>query len=127
VNAFAAIGGKIRQFPWAVFGDFVINPVASDDNIGWLVGASFGKLKKPLDFFLRYYYRDVQSDAVVGLLNDSDFNGGATDGRGHEVNFSFQIVKYIQFALTYIYNRTPLDNPRSTAYQRGQIDFKFKF
>jgi hypothetical protein len=61
------------------------------------------------------------------LLNDSDFNGGATDGRGHEVNFSFQIVKYIQFALTYIYNRTPLDNPRSTAYQRGQIDFKFKF
>lgn len=127
LNTFAGIGGKIRQFPWAVFGDFVINTAASDENIGWLAGASFGKLKNALDFKFRYYYRWVQADAVVGLFNDSDFNHGATDGQGHEVNFGLQIVKNIQFALTYIYNRSPIANPRSTAYQRGQIDFNFKF
>jgi hypothetical protein len=125
VNLFAQIGGKIKRFPWAVFGDFVINVAAADENIGWAAGASFGHLKEALDFKFRYYYRVVEADAVVGLFNDSDFNGGSTDARGHEANFALQIVKNIQFALTYFYNQSPLDDMKR--YQRGQIDFKFRF
>jgi hypothetical protein len=125
VNAFAEIGGKIARFPWAVFADFGLNTATDIHNMGWLVGASFGRCKESLDFALRYIYRDVESDAVFGLHTDSDFAGGATGARGHEVNFSLQIVQYVQFAATYFYSEFALDP--SQPYHRAQMDFKFAF
>lgn len=125
VNGFAEIGGKIFHFPWAVFADVGVNTATENDNLGWLVGASFGKCKKSLDFELRYIYREVEKDAVFGLHTDSDFVGGGTDGTGHEVNFGFQIVKYVKIAATYFYNETPFDG--SSFYQRAQFDLVFKF
>ncbi len=125
VNAFGEIGGKIVKFPWAVFGDWVTNTGAGNDNTGWLVGASFGKCKESLDFSLRYIYREVEKDAVFALHTDSDFKGGGTDGKGHEANFKFQIVKGVAAAVSYFYNKTPLDDLQD--YHRAQIDLKLKF
>ncbi len=125
VNAFGEIGGKIVHLPWAVFADWVTNTGADDDNTGWLLGASLGKCKESLDFQLRYIYRKVEKDAVVGLLTDSDFKGGGTDGKGHEANFSFQIIKGVKFAASYFYNQTPLEDTGD--FHRAQFDLKFKF
>ncbi|MCP4677227.1 MAG: hypothetical protein GY854_17265 [Deltaproteobacteria bacterium] len=125
VNAFGEIGGKIVHLPWAVFADWATNIGADDDNTGWLIGASLGKCKESLDFQVRYIYREVEKDAVVALLTDSDFKGGGTDGKGHEANLSFQIVKGIKLAATYFYNQTPLEDTGD--YHRAQFDLKFKF
>ena len=125
VEGFLEIGGKIWKFPWAVFGSIVGNTAASDDGLGWLAGVSFAKCKESLDFCLRYIYREVQKDAVVGAFTDSDFIGGGTDGKGHEWNAGFQIVKGLKFGTTYFYNQKGLGD--TTDFHRAQFDFKLKF
>lgn len=124
-QAFAELGGKLGRFPWAVFGDWVMNTGADEGNMGWLVGASFGKCKEALDFALRYIYKYQQSDGVFGLFTDSDFRGGGTDGKGHEANLEFQIAKQVKAAVTYFYNDRPLNN--SDAFHRAQFDLSVKF
>jgi putative porin len=125
VQGFGEIGGKIGRFPWAVFGDYVINTAVDEERTGWLVGGSFGKCKKPLDFALRYSYRQMQRDAVVGLYTDSDFIGGGTEGTGHEANLSFQPSKLVVTGFSYFYNQLPIDD--SIYFHRVQVDLKIKF
>jgi len=124
-EGFVEVGGKLVGYPWAVFGDYVVNTDLSSNNTGWLCGASFGKLKEDLDFWLRYIYREVESDAVVGIFTDSDFKGGGTDGKGHEGNVFFQPVRHVQTGVTYFYNQTTLEEIKY--YHRAQIDLKLKF
>ena len=125
VEGFFEVGGKIAKFPWAVFTDVIYNAAAEDDNLGWLVGLSFGKCKKPLDFSLGYTYRQLQADATVGAFSDSDFIGGGTGGKGHEWSLGFQLAEPLQLAATYFFNQAPIEN--SESYNRAQIDLKLKF
>lgn len=125
VEGFFEVGGKISKFPWAVFTDIVYNAAADDDNLGWLAGVSFGKCKKPLDFSLKYTYRQLQADAVVGAFADSDFAGGGTDAKGHVWNVGFQVAEPLALGVSYLFNKAPIDN--SENYNRGQIDLKLKF
>ena len=126
VGGFLEFGGKIAGgFPWAVFADIANNTAADDDNTGWLVGVSGGKCKKALDVCLRYIYRVVEADAVVGIFTDSDFKGGGTDGKGHEFNAGLQLAERVTLATTYFYNREALE--RGGKYHRFQGDIKMKF
>ncbi len=125
VEGFFQVGGKIVKFPWSVFTNVVYNTGADDDNLGWLVGASFGKCKEQLDFSLRYVYRVLEADAVVGAFTDSDFVGGGTNGKGHEWNFDFQVAEPLQFGFTYFFNHMPKDGTEN--YHRAQLDLKLKF
>ena len=125
INGFVEIGGKIVGLPWAAFSDFVVNTQADEDKTGWLAGLSLGKTKEVFDFDFRYIYREVKSDATVGILTDSDFVGGGTDGKGHEFNFSLQLSKLAKTAITYFYNQKGLDNPID--FHRAQFDIKMKF
>jgi hypothetical protein len=131
VEGYIELGGKIVRFPWAVFGDIVKNVADGvDDDLGWLVGVKFGKTKKALDFDLRYIYRIVESDAVVGLFTDSDFIGGGTNGRGHEWNVGFQAVDAMKIGASFFYNNMPAhdeDDIPTDDYRRFQLDFQFKF
>ena len=105
--------------------DFVLNTAAPEDNFGWLAGVFVGKAKEALTFHLRYIYRVVEKDAVLGIVTDSDFIGGGTDGKGHEGNFSFMITKHVGVGASYFYNSRTLDEPSS--YHRVQLDTKVKF
>lgn len=60
------------------------NTAVGDENFGYDFSFLWGSAKKNnLDWQLGYTYRDVQTDAVYGAHNDSDFIGGGTDGKGH--------------------------------------------
>ncbi|MDJ0766218.1 MAG: putative porin [Myxococcota bacterium] len=130
IGGFAEIGGKLGPMPWAVFGDVAVNAAVDDNNVGWLAGALLGSAKKPWQSHIRYIYRQVASDAVFGLFTDSDFMGGNTDGKGHEINYSLALHERVQFATTYFFNQTPIDataeNPE-VDYHRLQVDLKMKF
>jgi hypothetical protein len=137
VESFVELGGKAGPFPWAVFGTTVVNVEAESDNLGWLTGISFGKVKKALDFDVRYIYRQVQKDAVVGIFTDSDFRGGGTDGAGHEWNAGLGLAENVKLAVTYFLNERPRYNDNeipgvdstddTEIFHRWQVDFKFKF
>lgn len=125
INGFVEIGGEIVGLPWAAFSDFVVNTRAEEDKTGWLAGLSLGESKETFDFHFRYIYREVRGDATVGILTDSDFVGGGTDGKGHEFNLSLQLSKGAQVAVTYFYNQKVLDDPID--FHRAQFDIKMKF
>jgi hypothetical protein len=126
VEGFVEYGTQIGDFPVAVYGDYAHNTEApSGKNTGWLIGTTFNKAKDPGSWQIGYDYRDIDSDAVVGQFNDSDFIGGGTNGKGHRFNFTYQLAKNFQFALTYFLDE--LKNEDKDKYHRLQADLVFMF
>ena len=125
VEGFAEYGTKIADYPVAVYGDVAYNTDAPGSiNNAWLIGTTFNKAKDPGSWQLGYNYREVQSDAVVGQFNDSDFNGGGTNARGHWFNFTYQLAKNFQTGLSYFIDENITTNDK---YRRLQADLVFKF
>ncbi|MGB7582540.1 MAG: putative porin [Sedimentisphaerales bacterium] len=125
VEGFAEYGTKIADFPVAVFGDVAHNTDApSGKNNGWLIGTIFNKAKDPGSWQIGYDYRDIESDAVAGQFNYSDFDGGGTNAKGHQFNFVYQLAKNFQTCLTYLIDENRTTNDK---YRRLQADLVFKF
>ncbi|MFH1371384.1 MAG: putative porin [Planctomycetota bacterium] len=126
VEGFAEYGFKLADFPVAVFGDYAHNTASpGSKSNGWLVGTTFNMAKDPGSWQIGYDYRDIDSDAVIGQFNDSDFIGGGTDGKGHRFNFVYQLSKNFQAGLTYFLNEKK--NSAEDKYRRLQADMVFKF
>lgn len=127
LEGFGEYGFKIGSAPVAVFGSYVQNVNAStSDDTAWLIGAKYNKAKEQGSWEMSYNYRDVEKDAVVGGLNDSDFIGGGTDGKGHVFGFKYQLAKNIQAALHYFLNEKTGNSPTDD-YKMLQADLIFKF
>jgi hypothetical protein len=96
-----------------------------DNDTGYLAGFKVGKAKDPGSWDFRYHYREVEADALFGAFSDSDFIGGGTDGKGHELNFGYQIAKGWKFGVSYFMNDKGLEEEKD--FERVQVDLKFKF
>ncbi len=126
LEGFAEYGFKLAEYPAVVYGNYAHNTAApSSKSNGWLVGCTFNKLKDTGSWRVGYDYRDIDSDAVVGQFNDSDFVGGGTDGKGHRFNFAYQLAKNFEAGLTYFLNERKDDDKND--YHRLQADLVFKF
>jgi len=125
IETFLGAGLKIAKIPVGVFGRFVMNIGADSANTGWLAGLSFGKAKKPHTWSFRYYFRQLEKDAIVGAFGFSDFGGGGTDNSGHEVTANYVLHQKTTMGVTYFFNQTAIENGKQ--YQRVQADAKFKF
>lgn len=125
LEAFAEIGFALGWVPTAVFGDFVTNTAAGDDEEGWLIGLALGRCEEPGSWELRYNYRRVEADAVVGAFTDSDFAGGGTDVEGHEFGLEYQMARRVKTGVTYFLSKKDLDE--GIDYERFQLDIGFKF
>ena len=129
LEVFGEYTTKISGRPVSVYGNWVKNVAATtSEDTGWLVGATLGKAKEPGSWQLGYNYRDLEADAVVGALCDSDFIGGGTDGKGHVFNGAYQVHKNVQVAMTYFLNQDTANSQNlDLDYHRLQADLKFKF
>jgi polyhydroxyalkanoate synthesis regulator phasin len=110
------------------FGQFIRSD-ADDDNVGWLVGFRFGRqLKKLGDWQFRYSYRELARDAWLDFLPDSDFYGGKTNAKGHEVRFNLALHKHVVFAIDY-YNTRKMKSTSGNDESENllQVDLNFKF
>jgi len=127
LEGFGEYGFKLGDVPAAVFGNYVNNTAAStSEDTAWLIGAKYNKAKKPGSWEVSYNYRDVEKDAVVGGLCDSDFIGGGTDGKGHVLGFKYQLAKNVQLGLNYFMNEKNASSTRDD-YKLLQADLVFKF
>ncbi len=124
VEGFVEVGGKILGFPVTAVADVVTNLDPAKDNLGWLAGVVLGKAKEPYSFELRYNYRVVEKDAVLGAFTDSDFRGGGADGKGHEAGIDVVLGSHVALGATYFFNQKGVDG--GTDYHRAQIDVAFK-
>jgi hypothetical protein len=127
LEGFGEYGFKIGDVPAAVFGTYVNNITAStSEDTAWLIGAKYNKAKKPGSWEVSYNYRDVEKDAVVGGLCDSDFIGGGTDGIGHVFGFKYQLAENVQAGLHYFMNEKNASSTKDD-YRLLQADLIFKF
>jgi hypothetical protein len=69
----------------------------------------------------------VEKDAVVGIFTDSDFRGGGTDARGHEIGGAVQLADNTAFKATYFINQIGLQKEDQDDFRRFQVDLQLKF
>jgi len=113
--------------PWTVFASYVRNLAVPDVNVGWLAGARLGKPKHAWDWAVRYQYKHLEPDAVVGRFTDSDFGGGGTGARGHEVNLALRLEGGVQVGATgFVNTRMPFAGEEDD-YHRLQLDVKARY
>ena len=125
-EAFAELKAKLGSLPFGIYGHYVVNTEADSNDTGYQFGFSLGKVKKPMSWALKYSYKELEADAVVGAFTDSDFIGGGTDGKGHEIGFGLGLGKHSSLGVSYFLNEIGLEGS-SRDYDRLMIDFKFKF
>jgi len=126
MEAFVELNHEFDKMPVTVFGDFVNNTAADSLNTGWLFGVKAGKTKDTGSWAVRYNYRKLEKDAVIGIFTDSDFRGGGTDAKGHELGGSYQVMKNGTFNVSYFINKIGLNN-NETDFDRLQVDLQLKF
>ncbi|MEA3296322.1 MAG: putative porin, partial [candidate division Zixibacteria bacterium] len=127
IELFGEATHKFKNIPVTVIGDFVTNNAADSLNTGWLVGLRVGKAKKTGSWEFRYIYRNVEADAVLGMFTDSDFRGGGTDARGHEIGGAVQLAANTAFKATYFSNEIGLQEAETEDFNRLQVDLQLKF
>ncbi|MFH1699673.1 MAG: putative porin [Candidatus Zixiibacteriota bacterium] len=118
---------KFESTPVTVMGDYVKNSAADSLDTGWLVGLLVGKTKDAGSWDFRYIYREVKKDAVLGMFTDSDFRGGGTDAKGHEIGGSCQLASNATFSVSYLISETGLESTELVDYKKLQVDLQLKF
>jgi hypothetical protein len=128
LELFAEFGTEVAGMPVAVFGTWVHNSVAADENedTGWLAGATINKAKKPGSWQFAYDYRELDLDAAVGQFTNSDFVGGGTGGKGHRFSLSYALAKNVVAVATYHLDEYDGRNDGAD-YDRIQADIKLSF
>ena len=124
IEGFVEFGFNVG-LPVTLFASYINNDDADDDNQGYIGGIKVGKASDPKTFELGYDYRELEKDAFLACLVDSDSWGGGTDGKGHRLSAKYQILKNWQAGVTYFIDDKKIDD--SSDYKRLQIDLVAKF
>lgn len=120
---------NVWEMPLSLYGDFVENQDADDNEQGYIVGAKLGKAKKKGSWQVQYQWQRLEADAVLGLLTDSDFMGGGTDGEGSKISAAYALQDKWTLGFTYFDGEKCFDDVKcdSRDYSRLMIDTKFKY
>lgn len=123
----------------ALFGEYVVNidsedsngSLDNDDDTGWLAGFKFGhkKVSGLGSWQAKYNYRRLERDAWPDFLPDSDFHGGETNAKGHEVELELGLLKNVSLALDYYHSELIEEDTDGNDQQEDlfQADLNFKF
>jgi len=123
---FAQLDLWVCGLPLAFFAQELSNGDASNYDQGHMFGASLGKAKNPKTWELGYSYAELQKDATVGALTDSDRWGGGTDGKGSKFVAKYQIQKNLQIGASYFLDQKGL-TAATKDYDRMQLDLIASF
>lgn len=125
-EAMLELSSMIGSYPTVFFIDYIQNSEVDEENKGYLVGLYLGKIKQVGDWKFAYNYRELEKDATLGALSDSDFSGGDTDAKGHMLAASYGIFKNSNVTLAYFDVKKNISSTE-TDYKRAHLDFSFKF
>ena len=124
-----SLGASFKLFDMAVtlYGDYVENDDADDLETGYLAGVKLGKAKSQGSWQLQYQYEDLEADATLGLITDSDFMGGGTDGEGHKFSGKYMIDNAWYVGVTYFDGSRGVDLGKDADYTRLMLDTGLKY
>lgn len=111
----------------AIFADYIKNS-DSDEDTGYAVGFKFGdkKVKKLHDWQFKYIYADLEEDAWLDFLPDSDRLGGATGVESNEFAFKYGLGKNVYLGLDYYDSESQISGDDEDQ-DLLQTDLVFKF
>ena len=137
VEAFVEAGLEAGGQPLTLWAQYITNtdadPVAAAGNkkldTGVQVGAQIGKAKKKGTWQGKIYYQELDADATLAALANSDFAGGGTDNKGVYIGGAYALSDKSTVGFSYFAGEDK--NERSGApaedYDTLQVDLKFKF
>jgi Putative porin len=127
-NASLAFGFSAFDLPLSVYGDYIQNQDADDLNTGYMAGIRLGTAKKKGSWQMAYQYQELEADATLGEMTDSDFGGGGTDVKGNVVTGQYMITDNWYAGSTYFFDQNQgVDLGKDTSYSRLQIDTGLKY
>jgi len=127
LNASVDFSFELFELPISVYGDYVKNDDADDLDTGYLAGFKVGKAKSKGSWQFQYQYQDLEADATLGAVTDSDFMGGGTDGEGHKLGAKYAINKKWYVGATYFDGSRGVDLGNDADYTRLMLDTGFKY
>jgi hypothetical protein len=127
VQGFFDMSMSVADMPLSLFADYVYNTDADENETGYAVGVKLGKTSGRGTWDLAYIWQDLEADATLGLLTDSDFGGGGTDAKGHVFKGGVGINKKWSLGVTYFRNQVGGNAGDEHDYDRIMLDTKFKY
>jgi len=118
---------EVFDLPLALYGDYVHNDDADEYDTGYVAGIQLGKAKGKGSWQLQYQYEQLDANATLGLVTDSDFMDGGTDGEGSKYSAAYMLDNNWTIAATYYDGNTGVDLGNDAKYQRLQLDTYFKY
>jgi hypothetical protein len=127
-NASVKLGLTVFDMPLSLYADYVNNSDADELESGYLAGIQLGSAKKEGDWQLQYQYEDLDANATLGLITDSDFAGGGTDGKGSRLSAKYAIDDSWYVGTTYFFDNTMgAELGDDESYDRIQLDTGFTY
>jgi len=128
----ANVALSLFDMPLSLYGDYAYNTDGGQYDTGWYTGATLGKTDGWGTWAMSYVYQDLEANAVLGLLSDSDFAGGGTDGKGSRIKGDLGINKQWTVGFTWFvdnkYGMVNLEDAGGAReYNRVQLDTQFKY
>lgn len=127
LELFAELGFEILGRPAMLFGDWVQNQDARENDTAYALGFTYGSAKNKGEWQLGYVYQKLEADSVFALLTDSDFGGGGTDSKGSIIKGSYALRKNVNADFTYFINQVGLRSGDPISFKRLQLDLSFKY
>lgn len=121
------VGFSLFDTPFILFGDYANNDDADDLEQGYVAGVKIGKAKKKGSWQFQYQYEKLEADATLGLVTDSDFMGGGTDGEGSKFSAKYMLNDSWYLGATYFDGNRGVDLGNDDDYQRLQLDTGIKY
>ena len=125
---FAEANFSLAGKPLRLYSDYVTNLDASEFDTAWALGVRYGSARGLGNWELGYGYQDLEADAVLGSLTDSDFGGGGTDNQGHILKAAYGLGDSARVGFTYFiseYGEARLG--QKIDYNRLQLDIQLRF
>lgn len=124
---FADLGFEMFGHKALLFGNYVQNQAADENDTAYAVGFKYGAAKNKGEWQFGYIYQKLEADSVLGLLTDSDFGGGGTDSKGSIIKGSYAVHKNFNANFTYFINKVGLKSGDPIDFKRLQLDLSFKY
>ena len=124
----AEIGSTLLGLPCSLYYEMVSNADGGKYKNAAVVGIKLGKMKDVGSWTFIIDNREVEKDAVVGVLTDSDSSGGGTDIRSTRFVGAYQIAENSNIGLTWMNGKKSISSTAfSPNYTRAMLDFNFNF
>lgn len=127
LELFTELGFSLAGLPATVFFDYVKNRAADRFDTGWAAGVTLGEARARGTWELGWAFQDLEADAVLALLTDSDFGGGGTDTRGHLLSGAYALGDRWSVGASWFINEIDENQGVKQDFDRVLLDLSFRY